>query len=202
MSPFKRATRFAFIAAAALVLAACANQKEPAQKLITDIEAAVSTAGAEAEKYVPDQVAAVQAKVADLKASFDKGDFKSVIAGAPAVLTDAKGLADAAAAKKKEVMDALTGKWTQLAADLPNAIGAIQSRLDILNKAKKLPAGLDKAAVQGATASLADAKSTWDEASSAFTAGNLEDAVAKAESVKSKADELLTKLGIAPAAAP
>lgn len=200
MSAFKRVTQFTFIATAALLLAACANQKEPAQKAIAEIESAITTAGADAEKYVPEQVSAVKAKVADLKANFDKGDFKSVVATAPALLGEAKGLVDAAAAKKKEVMDALTGEWTQLAADLPNAISAIQSRLDMLNKARKLPAGLDKAAVQGATASLADARSTWDEASSAFTAGNLEDAVAKAKTVKAKADELLTTLGLAPAA--
>ena len=56
----------------------------PAQKAIADIEAAVAAAGEDATKYIPDEVQAVNDQVANLKAMFDKKDYKGVLAAAPA----------------------------------------------------------------------------------------------------------------------
>lgn len=194
--------RHAFVVAAAVVIAACGNQMEPAQKAITDIESAVAAAGADAEKYIPEQVAAVKGSVDALKAAFDQKDYKSVVTGAPAVLAEAQGLVAAAAAKKDEVMAALNGEWTQLSTELPAAVTAIQGRIDELSKAKKLPEGLDKAAVEGAAAGLSEAQTLWTEATNAFGAGAVEEAVTKANAVKAKANELMSALGMtaAPAA--
>jgi len=64
MHMVQRAARYALICAGAIVLAACAGQKEPAQKLIADIESTVAAASGEAAKYVPDQLAEVQTKLA------------------------------------------------------------------------------------------------------------------------------------------
>jgi hypothetical protein len=191
------------VAVAAVWLAACASQMEPAQKLIGDIEAAVSSAGADAGKYVPDQLKDVQAKLADLKASFDKKDYAAVVTAAPAVLTAAQELAVAAAAKKDEVMKTLNNDWTGLAASLPAAVTAIQSRIELLGKksSKKLAAGIDLAA---AKAGLTDASSLWSKAQAAFAAGNLEEAVNTAKDVKAKIEALgaTLRVDLTPPAAP
>ena len=139
MSLKNRFSQFAALAFV-LVLAACANQKEPATAAINSIESAISAASADASKYVPDQLADVQSKFGALKDSFSKQDYKAVLAGAPAVLSAAQGLAAAAAAKKDEIMKALTGDWTQLSGALPNLVSAVKSRVDILSKSRKLPA--------------------------------------------------------------
>ena len=94
---------------AAFAIAGCANKMAPAQKAIADIEAAVAAAGEDATKYIPAEVQAVNDQVANLKAMFDKKDYKGVLAAAPAVLTQAQGLTSAAAAKKTEMMDAYAG---------------------------------------------------------------------------------------------
>src|ERR1700682_714849 len=66
----RQAPRYAWIAFAALVLTACANQMEPAQRSISDIEAALSTGASDAVKYVPDQLTDVRRELGDLKATF------------------------------------------------------------------------------------------------------------------------------------
>jgi hypothetical protein len=197
-----RVSHYAVISMAAIVLAACAGQKEPAQKLIGDIEATVTAASAEAAKYVPDQLADVQTKLGDLKASFDKQDYAAVVTGGPAVLSAAQSLATAAAAKKDEVLKALNDEWTGLAGSLPGDVTAIQSRIDLLSKksSKKLAAGID---LDAAKAGLSDATSLWSKAQAAFAAGNLEEAVSTAKDVKAKVDALATsvKADLPPAAA-
>jgi hypothetical protein len=185
MSLKNRFAQYALVAFVGVVLAACANQKEPAATAIGGIETAVNAASADASKYVPDQLADVKAKLADLKASFDKQDYKAVLAGAPAILSSAQGLAAAAAAKKDEIMKALNGDWTGLAASVPGVVSAVQSRVDMLSKSKKVPAGIDLAA---AKSGLADATSLWSKAQAAFSAGNLEEAVSTAKDVKAKAE--------------
>jgi PBP1b-binding outer membrane lipoprotein LpoB len=188
--------RFIALILAAFVIAGCANKMAPAQKAIADIETAVTAAGEDATKYVPDQVQAVNDQLANLKAMFDKKDYKGVLAAAPAVLTQAQGLTAAAAAKKTETMDMYAGEWTNLASSVPQAVAAIQSRVDILSKSKKLPAGMDAATLDNVKTSLAEANSTWAQATQAQAAGDLEQAVTLAQQVKTRTDELLTTLGM------
>ena len=187
---------------AALLLAACASQMEPSQTAIAGIESAVSTASADAGKYVPDQLSAVQAKLNDLKAAFDKKDYKSVLTGAPALLSDAQGLLGAAALKKEEVMKVMSADWTSMAASLPQLVSAVKSRVDMLSKSHHAPAGVDLAA---AKSGLADATAMWGKAQAAFSSGNVEEAVTAAREVKAKAEAAATALkmklpGAAPAA--
>jgi hypothetical protein len=204
MQMTQRVSHYALISVAAIILAACAGQKQPAQKLIGDIEATVTAASAEAAKYVPDQLADVQSKLGALKAAFGKQDYAAVVAGGPEVLSAAKSLATAAAAKKDEILKALNDQWTGLAGSLPADVIAIQNRIDLLSKksSKKLAAGID---VDAAKAGAGDASSLWSKAQAAFAAGNLEEAVSTAKDVKAKIEAVATSLKMnlpATAAAP
>jgi hypothetical protein len=193
MQMIQRVGHYALISMAAIIMAACAGQKQPAQKLIGDIQASVTAASAEAAKYVPDQLADVQSKLAGLEASFDKQDYAAVVANAPAVLGDAQNLATAAAAKKDEILKALNDQWTGFAGSLPAAVTAVQNRIDLLSKktGKKLAAGVD---LEAAKAGVGDATSLWSKAQAAFAAGNLDEAVSTAKDVKAKIEALAASL--------
>jgi hypothetical protein len=197
MQLIRRARHYALISMAAVVLAACAGQKGPAQKLIGDIGATVNAASAEAAKYVPDQLAEVQSQLGVLQASFDKQDYTAVVAAAPPVLNAAQGLATAAAAKKDQILKALNDEWTGLAASLPGSVIAVQNRIDVLGKksSKRLAAGID---LDAARTGLGDAGSLWSKAQAAFAAGNLEEAVSAAKDVKAKIDALAATLKMNP----
>jgi hypothetical protein len=185
--------RLAVFCAATLLLAACSAQKEPARKLVGDVEATVIAASPEAAKYVPDQLADVQSKLASLKASLDKQDYAAVVSAGPAVLVAAEELATAAAAKKDEILKALNDEWTGLAAALPGDMTAIQNRIEQLSSksAKKMAAGID---LEAAKASVGDVSSLWSKAQAAFASGNLAEAVSTAKDVKTKVEALAASL--------
>lgn len=187
---------FLSFALVAVFLAGCANQMDPAKKAIADIEAVISAAGPAAGQYIPDQLQAVTSLVADLKAKFDQKDYKGVLAAAPAVLAQAQGLAGATEAAKQAALDALNAEWGTLAADLPSQLAAVTSRVTILSKSKKLPAGLDAVTVDAARSGADEARSLWDQAAAAQAAGNMEQAVPAARQAKEKLDAAMAGLGM------
>lgn len=198
-----RRRRYGILAAAALVLSGCTTQKEPAQRAISDIEAVVFTAGAEAGKYVPEQMADVQTGVGKLTASFDRKDYAAVLAEAPAVMSAAQGLAAAAAARKAELARALEEQWSGLAEKLPEHLAALQSRIDALGQKsnKKLAAGMD---LDAARDDLSRGASLWSKAQASFATGNLSEAVAIGNTLEDNLTALAGTLKVnlnAPAAA-
>jgi hypothetical protein len=196
------------IAIVTLSLAGCASDKGPAELAIKAAEDAVASVKGEAAQYVPDQLKSVEDGIAALKESFGKGDYKAVLAAAPDLTAKARALGDLAKTKKEEMaaMAAktaeLTKTWTDMAEGLPKMVGALESRVNILSKARTLPAKISKETFEEAKTGLAAVKQTWTEAEEAFKGGKVEDAVAKANEVKAKTAEIMTKLGMqVPAAA-
>ncbi|HLN50014.1 MAG TPA: hypothetical protein VK251_10955 [Steroidobacteraceae bacterium] len=198
MWPIRRFRQPAFICLAAILLAAC-GQREPAQKMLNDIDTAVSAASTEAAKYVPERLIDVQTKLGDLKSAFNRQDYKAVVAAGPPVLLEAQGLASEAAAKKAEVMRALNDQWASLSAAVPGSITAIHDRIDLLSKksSRKMAKGID---LNAAKSDLDDATSLWSKAQGAFGNGNMDEAVKAAKDARAKLDALATTLKVNPPA--
>lgn len=183
MKPSRNILKYLALCSAAVLIVACANQMEPAKNALDNINATLAAASTDAQKYIPDQLADAQSKVAALTAAFDKKDYAAVVAGAPAVLAEVSGLAGAAAAKKDEVLKALGNEWRSLASSVPQSVTAVQTRIDALSKARHVPKGVDLAT---AKSGLTDATSMWENAQTAFKSGNASDAVTAAKDAKSK----------------
>jgi hypothetical protein len=191
VKPTRNIAKYLALYSAAFLIAACANQMEPAKNALDNINITLAAASADAQKYVPVQLSSAQSKVAALTASFDKKDYAAVVAGAPAVLAEVNGLAGAAAAKKDEILKALGNEWRDLAASIPQSVTAVRTRIDELSKVKHVPKGIDLAA---AKSGLADATAAWEKAQSAFKSGNASDAVPLAKDAMSKVKSAATAL--------
>ncbi|HPF25931.1 MAG TPA: hypothetical protein P5528_02980 [Steroidobacteraceae bacterium] len=185
--------------AAAVLLAACAGQKEPATKAIASAESALAEVSADAAQYAPDDLAGVQSTLTGLKDNLAKGDYKAVLAGAGGLTTSIAALKDTVAAKKSEMeaaMAAATTEWSSMAGDLPKMVEAIGSRIGVLSKSKRLPKGIDQASFDSAKSGYEMMQSTWSEATAAAASGNVMDAVAKAKMVKDKGAEVMQMLNM------
>jgi len=191
----KRAFPPVVLVLACVLLVACSRDKGPAEQALKAAEEALNSVKAEAAKFVPDQVKGVEDAIKAAKANFDKGEYTAALTGAKDLAAKAKDLAKAAADKKAELIKG----WEALSAELPKMVEAIQGRMNELAKVKKLPAGLDKAKVDEAKAGLGAITEAWTQATEAFKAGNIGDALAKAKPLKDKAAELMTSLGVQPA---
>ncbi|HEY3383636.1 MAG TPA: hypothetical protein VGK32_17875 [Vicinamibacterales bacterium] len=188
----KRTAGLMLVVLVAMFGVACATQKVPAEAAIKAAEQAFDAVKGEATAYAPDQIAGVEEALKSAKDAFAKGDYQAALTAAQAIPEKVTALATAATAKKNE----LTKGWEGMSAGLPKVVEAIQSRVDILSKAKKLPAGMDKAKFESAKTGLAEVKQNWTAATAAFGGGNLKDAVAKATAVKGKAAEIMGALGM------
>jgi hypothetical protein len=191
VKPTRNIAKYLALYSAAFLIAACANQMEPAKNALDNINTSLAAASPDAQKYVPDQLSSAQSKVAALTASFDKKDYAAVVAGAPAVLAEVNGLAGAAAAKRDEILKALGNEWRSLAASIPQSVTAVQTRIDDLSKTKHVPKGIDLAA---AKSGLADATAAWEKAQSAFKSGDASDAVPLAKDALSKVESAAAAL--------
>ena len=185
------------LAATTLMLAACASQKEPAEKAVAQVESSLAEFRADAEKYAADELKAVDTSVTKLKNNLAGKDYSSVVRSATAVASEVKSLKQTVATRKADMeatMAAAQAEWTDLSAKVPQMVEAIQTRVDTLSKSRKLPKNLDKAGFETVKTDLETMKTEWTEAGSQFASGMAADAVRKARAAKAKGDELLAKL--------
>ncbi len=184
---------------AALTLAACSGQKGPAEQAVLSAENALTAIRDQAQKYVPEQLGAVESQLQDVKDKLAKGDYQGVMAAAPALSTAIGSLKDAAAAKQAEVESAMAkakDAWGSMSGDVPKMVEAIQSRVDILSKSHHLPKGVSKDSLAQAKTALDSMKSAWSDASNAATTGDFTTAMSKGQAVKDQATRIMQSLGM------
>lgn len=185
--------------AATAILAACANQKEPAEQAVSKIEASLDGVRADAQKYAADQLQAVDTSVGKLKERLAQKDYDGVIGGAPSVASEIDQLKSTVATAKADAeatLAAAQAEWNDLNASVPGLVEKLQARVDQIAKSKKYPKGMDKAGFETAKSGFDALKTEWTEATSEFAAGEAANAVRKARSAKSKAEELITQLEV------
>ena len=193
------AKMFVALTATALALAACANHKEPAEKAIAQVEAALAEIRADAEKYTPEELKGLDESVATLKRGFGNKRYSEVLTAQPSVASAVTALKETIAKAKadsEEILAAAQAEWTELNASVPPLVDAIQGRVDTLTKSRKLPKDVDKATFETIKTEFEAVKTDWASATREFTAGAAADAVRMGRAAKAKAEEIQAKLGM------
>jgi hypothetical protein len=182
---------------AAVLMVGCAMDKGPAEQAVASAETSLAAVRDMAQKYVPDQLQAVETQLGTVKDSLAKGDYKAVLAAAPALTTAISNLKDAAAQKQAEAEAALNKAkedWGPLSADVPKMVASVKTRVAELSKMHHLPKGVTKQSLESAKSGLTTMDSTWTDASNASTSGDFVTAVSKAQAVKDQATQIMQSL--------
>ena len=190
---------FWVLATLAVLIAACANQRGPAEQAVTAAESALTNIRDMANRYAPDQLQAVDAQLSGVKDSLAKGDYKGVMAAMPALNNAISNLKDTATVNQQQA-EAASAKakdaWGPLSSDVPKMVDAISSRVDILSKSHHLPKGVTKDTLAAAKSGLDSMKSAWSDASNAATSGDYTTAVSKGQAVRDQASQIMQSLGM------
>lgn len=165
---------------------AVACGKAPAEQALKAADAALEAARPEVEKYVPAEWKSLSEAAAAAKTQFEQGHYKEALEGAQGLMPKVQAAIAAAEAKKK----ALVATFESLKASLPSTLDALGKQLAAYAAMKKLPAGIDKAAVAAAQTELPNVTQAWTDAAAAFDGGDIMKAVDSGLSVKTKLDEL------------
>ena len=194
-------TSWLLIAVALVGSAGCeARRRAPAERAIAEVEAALVEAGTAPAKYIPGELADVQAGLEALERDYAAGRYRAVIEHAPAVLASAKALAPSAAARAAELDRALRAEWVTLVDIVPSELAAVAERFDQLALRRALPRGVTRDDVQAAKGRLRDALALWDRALQEAAAGRLPEAVTLANQIRAMGRSV-DALSTSPAAA-
>ena len=167
-----------------LLVVSCSMVKAPAQLAIKTAEEAMNTIRNEAANFVPEQLAELEAALAEAKQSFEKGEYKAAIAAAKDLPLKVKDLAAAIEAKKA----ALPQDWQALSDEMPKLIASVKTAV---SKAR----GVDKTVLAEAKTAADGMPEAWKQAQEEFKAGKLYEAVTKASGIKEQAAKIMASLG-------
>ncbi|HLJ37493.1 MAG TPA: hypothetical protein VKT54_03695 [Steroidobacteraceae bacterium] len=185
----------------ALALVACNQQKGQAEQAVAGAQQSLNAVRDEAQKYAPEQLGGVEAQLGQMQDSFQRGDYAGTLAAQPAMMKAINGLKDAAA-EKKTAADAAAAKakddWAATSTEVPKMVDEVAKRVETLSKTRHLPKGVTKENVASAKTGLEQVKSTWSDATAAASSGDYTSAMSKADTVKSKTQDMMKSLGMKP----
>lgn len=175
----------------AAVVACTDAAKAPAEAAMAAAGSAVESLQGEAARYAPEAVKSVQASYAAAKDLIAKQDYKSALAAAGDIPAKAKAALAAGTARRDELVKACV----ELSAGVQQSITDLKSRVATLTGARKLPPGIDKAALAKANEGVAAVESGWKAFSGQVKSGDYPAALAKGKELKAQAEDILKSIG-------
>ena len=175
----------------ALVVACTDAAKAPAEAAVASAGAAVQSLQGEVARFAPEAVKGVQEAYAKAKDLLAKQDYKGALAAAGEIPGKVKEAISLSAANKEKLAQA----WNDLSSAGDKSVSDLKARVASLSSAKKLPAGISKAAVEKANAGVASLESGWQSVKQMVKDGAYEPAMAKAKELKAQAEEILKSIG-------
>lgn len=184
----------ALLAAAAVALAGCASQKEPAEQALAAIEKTMEGSGAQVQKYLPERYPEVEAKVQALRDALAQEKYRDVVADAPAVADLLKRAVADSAIRRAQVRVELEAEWDDILKSLPAMIQAVDRKIAV--QGSRPPKGMDQAGWKAMIDSYDATRDGWSKAAAEMSAANFEETVLAGRDAKTKIAAIMDTLGL------
>lgn len=182
-----------------LALAACASHKEPATIVVADMRTSLDALREDAALFAPEELAQVEHGVQSLDELFAKGEYKAVVDGAPKVEQQLSALQEKVSAKRAEsgiVLAAANDEWRVLSIEVPRMLESIEKQIMMLSVSGEGSEAVPASSLESARESLNSMNRAYAEAMTLWSAGNQQDAIAKAQAVQEKGRQVYAQLGM------
>jgi len=179
--------------AATMLLAACGD-KQPATSAVDQAEKALANLRDDASQFAPAELEAADATLANMKGNLAKQDYRAVISDVPQFNANVRTVKETVVSSQTLAV-ADQREWEALTTEVPLTIESIQSRVEQL-AAGRLPEGVSKEDFATAKVDLETLKATWQDATTAASAGDTTEAASMGRNVQAKAEELKNELGM------
>jgi hypothetical protein len=191
-----RLSRFAVaaLAAAALGLAGCGSQKEPAEQAMAAIEKTLADSGAQVQKYLPERYEAIDARIKALRDAMAQEQFGQVVTDAAGVTDELRRTVADAMIERAKTRAAMETEWTALIESMPGMVAAVDRKLAV--QGSRPPKGMDKDAWKALVESYDEARESWGKAAAEMTTANFEATVLAGREAKTKIAGIMETLGL------
>ncbi len=184
----------AVLAAAILGLGGCASQKEPAEQALASLEKTLEGSSDQLQKYVPESYQQISGKVAALRESLAREDYRAVVSDAPALADELRRAVADSAIKHAQARVAMEAEWTDLVKTMPALVAAVDKK--IAAQAGRPPKGMDRDAYKALLATYDAARASWGKISESVDAANFDATVMAAREAKTAITGVMDSLGI------
>lgn len=182
------------LVAAAVALAGCAGQKEPAEQAMAGIEKTLEGSGAQVQKYLPERYLEIEAKVKALRDALAQESYGDVVADAPAVADQLRRAVADSAIRRAQVRVEMEAEWSDLLKAMPAMIEAVDRKIAI--QGSRPPKGMDQAGWKAMVESYDATRDAWGKAAAEVSAANFEDTVLAGRDARAKIAAVMETLGI------
>ena len=174
-----------------LLAVACGDSaRAPAEAAIAAAGKAIESLKGDVATYAPDAVKAAEGALADARSLAERKDYTGALKAAGGVPEKVKAAFATAAARKEQVASA----FADLSSAGGQAVADLRQRVDTLSASRKLPRGVDRAAVDAAREGLAEIEASWNRLPAMADRGELQAAISEGMRLKVKAQDLLKSL--------
>ncbi len=194
MTKLSKVFLMATLAALFLGIAACANQKEPAEQALAAIEKKFQDSGAEIQKYLPERHAEIAKSIDSLRQNIANKSYGDVVAGAKDVENTLKGAVAEARIERAKAQIAMENEWEELSKSMPPMIAAVDKKID--SQHGRPPKGMTKEAWKAMVADYDAARDAWSKAAGEISRATFEASVTAARDAKAKIASIMESLGV------